>query len=152
MSDVNVAITITNGDVILYPKGEDKLDEKLVNETLSFLNSKSGTHFEQALKFYQSNNPVKSAESLRRTIEEFLRFKLNNNNGLDSNITELTKKLKDENNDIQVRNIISATLRHLDVYFNENSKHNDGDITEPENEFLIYQTGLLLRYINRVIK
>lgn len=151
LSNVNVAITAKDGDIILYPRGEEELDEKLVNETLSFLNPESSTHYEQALKFYQSNNPIKSAESLRRAIEEFLRFKLSNTKGLDANIINLQKKLKESNNDIQVRNIVSATFRYLDTYFNENSKHHDGEITEPENEFLIYQTGLLLRYLNRTI-
>lgn len=71
------------------------------------------------------------------------------NGGLKANITELQKKLKLGDKDKQVRNIIGATFNFLDQYFNDNSKHNDGDINDSENEFLIYQTGLLMRYINR---
>jgi hypothetical protein len=151
LSSVNVAITSVNGEVILYPKGEKELDSKLVNYTLTFLNREAGEHFVQSLQFYQAKNPIKSAESLRRTLEEFLRFKLNNSKGLNANITELRKILKGDERDAQVRNIILQTFSCLDQYFNENSKHNDGDIDDPENEFLIYQVGLGLRYINRVI-
>lgn len=151
LSSVNVAITAVKGDVILYPKGERELDSELVNYALTFLNKEAGKHFVQALQFYQAKNPVKSAESLRRTLEEFLRFKLKNTKGLDANITELQKTLKTDKRDPQVRNIILQAFSCLDQYFNENSKHNDGDIDDSENEYLIYQVGLGLRYINRVI-
>jgi len=150
-SDVNLAITVSKNEAILYPKGEKKLDDELVNRPLSFLNNKSSEHFEHALKFYQSKSPVKSAESLRRSLEEFLRFKLQNSKGLDANITELQKKLKFDKRDPQVRNVIFQVFSYLDQYFNENSKHKDGNIDSAENEYLIYQIGLLMRYLNKVI-
>ena len=148
ISDVNVTITENpQGDILLYPKGEKKLDDTLVNQTLTFLNPKSNKHFEEALKLYQKNNPIKSAESLRRCLEEFLRHKLENKKGLEQNIKTLQTNIKGKS-DPEVRNIIFQTFNYLDKYFNENSKHKDGNIDEPENEFLIYQTGLLMRYIN----
>jgi len=50
-----------------------------------------------------------------------------------------------------IRNIIFQIFKLLDRYFNENSKHQDGAINEAENEYLIYQTGLLLRYVDKVV-
>lgn len=152
LSDVNVSITVTDDEVILYPKGEKLLDEEMVNSPLSFLNEESAKHFVQALQFYQTKKHIKSAESLRRALEEFLRHKLNNAKGLNANITELQTKLKSDGRDAQVRNIVGSTFNYLDQYFNENSKHNDGDIDDPENEFLIYQIGLLMRYIDKNLK
>ena len=151
LSDVNIAITVSNDELILYPKGEKELDEELVNRTLSFLDDKSNKHFEQALKFYQANSSIKSAESLRRSLEEFLRFKLQNSKGLDANIIDLQKKLKADKRDSQVRNVIFQVFSYLDQYFNENSKHKDGDINPAENEYLIYQVGSLMRYLNKVL-
>jgi hypothetical protein len=151
LSDVNIAITVSNDEVILYPKGEKKFDEALVNRTLSFLDHKSNKHFEQALKFYQTNNPIKSAESLRRSLEEFLRFKLQNSKGLDANIMELQRELKADKRDPQIRNVMFQVFSYLNQYFDENSKHKDGDINSAENEYLIYQIGLLMRYINAVL-
>jgi hypothetical protein len=148
LSDVNVDIAVKNDDVILYPKGEALLDEELVNTVLSFLYDASNAHFKQALKYYQSGKAVKSAESLRRSLEEFLKFKLGNTKGLSSALSEVQKKLKEDGRDPQVRNIIFQVFTYLDKYFNDNSKHKDGDISDSENEFLIYQTGVLLRYIN----
>jgi hypothetical protein len=151
-STVNVAITNTSDNsIILYPKGEELLDEELVDLPLSFLNAKSATHFVDALKFYESNSPVKSANSLWRTLEEFLRYKLKNIKGLKFNKLELQNKLKEDGRDSHIRKVIDSTMTYfVDHYFNENSRHNDGDIDEAENEFLIYQVGVLLRYINKV--
>ena len=152
MSDVNVAVREnTQGGLILYPKGEKKLDEELVNKTLLFLDDKSNKHFEEALKAYQSKEPAQSAESLRHSLEEFLRHKLQNKKGLEINIKILRQGLKEEGSPTEILNIAHKTFEIfncLDKYFNEHSKHGSRDIPEPENEFLIYQTGLLLRYIN----
>ena len=152
LSDINLEVgEDSNGEMILFPRGEALLDERLVNEPLNFLKGSANEHFIDALKFYEKGEPkyrIKAAESLRRTTEEFLRLKLGNNSGLDRNISILQSKLKSDQRDTEVRNIIFTTLSYLDKYFNENSKHKDGDINETECEFLIYQTGLLLRYIN----
>ena len=154
LSNVNLAMTAKNGEVIFHPKGEEKFDQTLVDEVLSFLNTESQKHFVDALNAYlnfSSKNAIKSAESLRRSLEEFLRHKLGNQQGLDKNIQELAKKLKENRRDAIIRNIAFQTFSLLDQYFNENSKHKDGDIDEAENEFLIYQTGLLMRYIDKSI-
>ena len=84
-------------------------------------------------------------------MEEFLRIKLKNNAGLKANILEVSKKLKDENSPVQARNIIVSIFNYVDNYFNEESKHKDGDLKENEAEFLIYQIALLMRYINKQI-
>jgi hypothetical protein len=70
-SRVNVNITRKGNEVILFPKGEELLDKTLVNEVLTFLNKESNDHFIKALSFYEQHDCVKSAESLRRAIEDF---------------------------------------------------------------------------------
>ena len=149
MSDVNLTLALSRDErIILHPEGEPKLDEDLVNKTLSFLNEKSNHHFEEALKFYQKRDPIESAENLRRALEEFLRHKLQNTKGFQANIKILRKELEEKGAPPEIRNITHKIFDYLDKYFNEHSKHGSRDIPEPENEFLIYQTGLLLRYIN----
>ena len=150
LSDINLSIAVLNNDeVILYPKGEEKLDDELVNYVLSFLDGKSDEHFKDALKFNQEKKYIKSAESLRRALEEFLKSKLKNTKGLKNNIIELGAKLKSDGRNPQIRNIISQLFSYLDEYFNKNSKHEDGDIDSLENEYLIYQIALLIRYLNK---
>ena len=150
ISDINVTVGKSKGRITLYPKGEKILDNELVNKTLLFLDSKSNKHFEEALKFYQGKKHKESAERLRQSVEEFLRQKLQNKKGLSGNITTLQKRLKDIDNQPQVRNIIFQVFNYLDQYFNDHSKHGD-NVNEVENEFLIYQMGLLLRYINKLV-
>jgi hypothetical protein len=151
-SNVNLATTKSAEEgIIFYPRGEQFLDENLINGVLSFLDKVSNKHFVEALNFYSDKKWIKAAESLRRALEEFLKFKLKNHKGLEANIKELQTALKKDKRDPQIRNIIFQTFSYLDQYFNENSKHVDGEINDTENEFLIYQTGILMRYINRTI-
>ncbi len=154
-SKVNVRITKTENDIILYPSGEKILDKELVNKTLTFLDDKPESHFIDALKSFGQNSPrsrIKSIDSLRRCLEEFFRLLLNNNKGLTVNIKEISNilKMKKANNDI--RNHIVNTITYLDnPIFNNNSKHRDGDISESENELMIYQVALVMRYLDRAI-
>lgn len=151
-SNINLATTTTKDrEIIFYPKGEEILDEDLVNNVLSFLDKKSNDHFIEGLNFYSDKKWIKSAESLRRSLEEFLRIKLKNKAGSKANILEISKKLKDEKSPAQARNIIVSSFNFIDQYFNEESKHKDGDLEENEAEFLIYQIALLMRYINKQI-
>lgn len=151
-SDIDLSVKKTNnGDIIFYPRGEEFLDENLINDNiaLSFLNEKVNQHFIDALNFYKNKKWIKSTESLRRCLEEFLRIKLKNSKGLKANTSEIGEYLKKIKNPSQIRNIISQIFGYLDQYFNDNSKHNDGNISESETEFLIYQVSLLMRYISK---
>jgi len=136
----------------LSPSGEKEFDQKLVNEVLPFLNPESRKHFVEALRLSMEKTPkssIKSAESVRRFLEEFLRYKLSNDKGLSSNIVEAGKKLKLNKSADSFINSIMQFFKYMDDYFNKNSKHNDGDIGEAENEYLIYQAGVLARYIHQ---
>jgi len=154
-SQINLAITVSNKDeVILFPAGEKKLDKQLVDSVLSFLDEHSSKHFTEALKKSlnkSTKDNIIASEHLRRSIEEYLRYKFNNNIGLVKNIKKLQEKLKKDGKDPNLRNIIFQTFNYLDQFFNENCKHKDGEINAEEMHFLIYQTGLLLTYINQVI-
>lgn len=152
LSGVN-AVMVEHADhgVIIVPVGEAKLDEELVNPALSFLDDSSNGHFVSALRLYQQKNWIRSAESVRRSLEEYLRKKLNNKAGLKANITALRDILKNEKSPAQIRNILNTAFSHLDQFFNENSKHNDGELDEADAEFLIYQAALLMRYIEKAI-
>ncbi|MGV8018572.1 MAG: hypothetical protein AB2L26_10400 [Ignavibacteria bacterium] len=153
-SYVNLNLARNNYEVVLYPKGEKVFDEKLVNQVLSFLNPGSNTLFVEGLKSYLEGTDrsfIVTVEKMRRTLEEFLRYKLNNKKGLNENIKETNRFHKSDDKDKQIRNIITAVFSYLDEYFNDNSKHKDGDIDNNECEYIIYQTGVLLRYINTLV-
>ena len=154
ISNINASICKVGDEVLVFPRGEEILDKELVEEVFIFLNENSKSHFLSAVKSYREGTSisyVKSAESIRRCIEEFLRYKMNNIKGLDNNLKQLGAHLKEKHISSEIKTLIHQFFTYLDKYFNENSKHNDGQIGEAENEFLLYQSGLLLRYINKVI-
>lgn len=144
-------IKTSQGEIVIVPAGEEKLDEELVNPVLSFLGKNSNGHFVSALKFYEQKDWINCSENIRRSLEEYLREKFKNHAGLQTNITEIGKILKSQKSPAQVRNIVSIIFGHLDQFFNEHSKHKDGDIEESDAEFLIYQTALLMRYIEKYV-
>lgn len=146
-SNLSVRIERNETGIIFYPKWEEILDENLVNWPLSFLSDNINQKFQNALNFYLQKNYIKSCEECRRALEEFLREKLWNTKWLAENIKELSKELKINDSITDMRNITFQNFNFIDKYFNENSKHNDGDLQDFDNEFVIYQTGLLMRYI-----
>jgi hypothetical protein len=151
ISNVGARVIDAQGEVLIVPAGEEKLDNELVDHVLSFLPNTSNDHFVSALQSYEQKLWIKCAESTRRTLEEYLRVKLNNNCGLTQNISNIGKALKNTQSPAQIRNVVSATFSHLDQFFNENSKHHDGDLEESDAEFIIYQTALLMRYIEKYV-
>lgn len=154
LSNIDLAISKKGKDVILHPRGEKTLDHELIDRPLGFLRGSAEGHFKEALRLQQKGSPkdlVQSADQLRRAVEEYLRLKLRNSAGLKENLKSLERILKEGKADSLIRNLVHQTLGLLDTYFNENTKHNDGDIDRPEIEFLVYQTGCLLRYISQVI-
>lgn len=155
LSSVNLSVnaSMDNGiiNIILYPKWEDLLDTEIINKALSFLDENANQHFHDALNFQLAKNWIKVGESIRRALEEFLKFKLNNDKWLKANITEVGKVLKTSNSPSQTRNIIIQNFSYLDDYFNDHTKHNDWNLDEYDAEFLIYQAGLLMRYISKSI-
>lgn len=151
-SKLNVNIVKQEDEIIFYPKGEELLDKEIVNNVLSFLSWSSREHFQVALSFHLAKNWIKVGESIRRALEEFLKEKLSNTKWLKANILEVSKILKTWESPSQTRNIINQNFSYLDDYFNNHTKHNDGDLDESDAEFLIYQAGLLMRYISKTIK
>jgi hypothetical protein len=153
-SDIDARFLIKDEEVLIIPKGEKQLDDELVNKVLTFLEGSSETHFIESLKLSQTRtqkNRVDSLEKLRRSLEEYLRNKLENRKGLKANITEVSSKLKSLKVNNGIRNMIINTIKSLDQFFNENSKHNDGEISEGENEFMIYQVALIMRYVHTAL-
>lgn len=143
-----------NNEILFYPKGEINLDTKIIDKVFTFLDSKSNELYEDALSKYRVNTILsrnESAEKLRKSIEEFLRFKLKNKKSLKENINELQKKLKADTKSPQIRNIILQVLNYLDNYFNDKTKHHTEYIEESELQYLIYQIGILMKYINDIL-
>ncbi len=152
LSNIESNLVIDNNDTLLfYPEGEKFLDNNLVNDVLSFLSSQPLVLFEDALRQYEVgdvSNFWKAIESLRKCLEEFLRDEFKNKENFENNKKNLSSLLKSKNTNPQISKLITQVPAYLDQYFNEKTKHQTESITKEDAEFLIYQTGTLLRYIH----
>ncbi|CEK10134.1 hypothetical protein [Legionella hackeliae] len=152
-STLDLLFVNSKNDYFIMPSGSKYLDEEIVIKVLKFLNKNAHSHFITALKLYSqrsSESYIKSAESVRRTLEEQLREVFNNQKGLESNIKELDQKLKSLSKPNEIKSISHKFFDALDKLFNNHTKHNDGDINEAECELIILQAGLLLKYIDKI--
>lgn len=137
-----------DGILITYPAWEKTLDEEVINNVLSFLNWIPWEHFTNALRSLWT---WQSLEALRKCLEEYLRLILNNTKNYESNINELGKILKDRNIENVLKDMIINQLRSLEWYFNETSKHKTKPISIPENEYILYWVGNVLKIIHETL-
>ena len=128
------------------------LDEELVVKPLSYLEGQSNTLLIDGLKFYQQKKYIEACEKFRRSLEEFLRYKLENDKGLERNIKEIGSLLKAQEAPNEIRNTIQKDFDYLDKFFNEHTKHGSADLGDEEVEWVLYQMGTLTRYIERKIE
>ena len=135
--------------VFIFPKGAQELDDALVSEPLEWLNDYPNTHktYVIALKQYSESVYIRDvADNLRKALESFLQEFLGNNKNLETNKNEICKYLGEKGVDA---GIIGLFQPLINAYKNINDrmvKHNDA-VDEKLLEFLLYQTGILIRMV-----
>lgn len=136
-----------------YPCGVEIFDEKLINDILEFLQPYAKAHKElsEALQEFLNKSYRDAVDKTRLALEIFLRELLNNKKTLENQKEELNQYL---GNDVH-QNIKSMFLQILDFYtkFNNNeAKHNSGNFSECEVEFLFYLVGNFIRLFMQIEK
>ena len=150
-SECGIKLKRIKEEVVSFPAGEKLLDKELVESPLSFLEAKPLDEFKKALKNFSDSKWEECSEKVRRTLEEYLRFKIETKKGLQAAIPELGKKLKElQDFPTHLKNTQIAILNTLDSNFNEASKHQSNTFGETECEFLIYQAGLIMRFLDKI--
>ena len=140
--------------VFFFPKGAEELDEALVSQPLAWLSEYPNTRktYEIALQQYAEGKYIRDvADNLRKALEEFLKecFCLHGNFGV--NIKAVFAYLGEQKIDPQLAGMIRTLLNEYEKLNNEIAKHND-KVDERYLEFLIYQTGIFLRFLIQVKK
>lgn len=148
-TSVGIRLELIDKHWTTFPSGEKILDDMLVTKPLKALNGQALKDFTLSLSKYQAREWNDSVNYARKTLEEYLRIKLQNKKGFQANIEELGKKLKENESPEHWRNYIISQLKRLDTIFNENSKHNSKVDGESETEMLIYQTGLIINFLEK---
>jgi hypothetical protein len=162
-SGIGLRMVYHNDDqsITFYPESEKFIDDEVIDDVISFLDEKAAQHFVSALQNYRSpnnKNKVDALNDVRRTLEEFLRTKLNNSDGLDKNATELKKRMP-TTTDEKVGNLrslvsqyVTVVVSQLDKYFNPAAKHASPDTLSDDVAFVIYMAAVIMQYVERTIK
>ncbi len=146
-----VSIHIKGNVGILYPRGAKLLDEKLVNENLTWLapHEAAADHFEKALSFYLGEDTSQFRnllDELRKALEELLRSILGNDRPLEKQGLKLLPWLSGKGVHQQTTNMFRDLLTRFCQYQNDAVKH--GNSWSPsEVEFMIYLTGTFMRML-----
>lgn len=133
----------------IFPKGAKELDDALVSQPFEWLAEYPNARktYEIALHQYSEEVYVRDvADNLRKTLETFLQEFLGNEKNLETNKGEICKYLGKQNVDPGISGLFQSLIN---VYKNINDKlvkHND-HLDEKLLEFLLYQTGVLIRMV-----
>ncbi len=152
-----LAVTKTQLGVTVYPSGAELLDDRVVNQTLSWLadHPKILEPFETALRLYMEGDQSKQRnllDNLRYSIEQLLKEVLNNDKALENQKNELLTWLQGKAVHQQVINLYHQLLfGPFRQYQNDAVKH-AGEYQAQDVEFMIYLAGTFMRLLLQLEK
>ena len=133
----------------VFPKGAAELDAALVSQPLEWLSEYPKTHntFIIALKQYSEGVYIRDvADNLRKALEEFLQEFLGNDKNLETNKNEICRYLGSQGVDAGISGLFQPLINAYKNINDRIAKHNDA-VDAKLLEFLLYQTGLLIRMV-----
>ena len=151
LDDLNIPYEIFEDDdgYFLFPKGAEELDHALVSEPLEWLKKYPSAHktFCIALKQYSEGIYIRDvADNLRKALEAFLQEFLGNSKNLETNKNEICKYLGEQGVDAGISGLFQPLINAYKNINDRIAKHNDA-VDKKLLEFLLYQTGLLIRMV-----
>ena len=144
---IPVEIIADDEKYFIFPKGAKELDDALVSEPLEWLANYPNAHktYCIALKQYSEGIYIRdAADNLRKALETFLQEFLGNTQNLESNKNNICKYLGEQGVDAGVSSLYQTIINSYKNINDRIVKHND-NIDEKLLEFLLYQTGILIR-------
>lgn len=138
-----------DGEYFIFPKGAPELDAALVSEPLEWLKDYPVAHktYITALKQYTEGVYIRDvADNLRKTLEAFLQEFLGNTKNLETNKNDICKYLGEQGVDAGITGLFQPLINAYKNINDRIAKHNDA-VDEKLLEFLLYQTGILIRLV-----
>lgn len=135
--------------VFVFPKGAVELDNALVSEPLEWLRDYPLAHktFVIALKQYSDGIYIRDvADNLRKALEAFLQEFLGNEKNLETNKNEICRYLGEQGVDPGITGLFQPLINAYKNINDKIAKHND-TVDAKLLEFLLYQTGVLIRMV-----
>ena len=133
----------------IFPKGAKELDNALVSQPLEWLSAypMAQKTFIIALKQYSEGIYIRDvADNLRKALEAFLQEFLGNEKNLETNKNEICKYLGSQGVDAGISGLFQPLLNAYKNINDRIAKHNDA-VDKKLLEFLLYQTGVLIRMV-----
>lgn len=166
-------------EIDFFPKGSKLLDDRLVTETYHLLLDNSRAQYRKALQCYLNKDYENSANHLRKTLESWLKSVFNIEKTLDKIVTNQQYHIKkiikakvtekhgaDKDSTLTQLAYIDKFIDHTvpvlsELFAKYEIPHNDGglkhakteivSLLDAEVEFMIYQTGAIIRLINKLL-
>ena len=135
--------------IFIFPKGAKELDDALVSEPLEWLKEYPQAHktYCIALRQYSDGEFIRdTADNLRKALEEFLQEFLGNDKNLENNKNEICKYLGEQGVDAGISGLFQPLINAYKNINDRIAKHHD-KVDEKLLEFLLYQTGVLIRMV-----
>lgn len=136
----------------VFPAGDPMMDKNLVSDVLLWLDQYSGTKktYVNALEQYADGIYTRDvADNLRKALETFLQEFLQNDKNLENNKGEICKYLASQGVDSSIGGMYESIISTYKKINDKTVKYND-KLNARLLEFLLYQTGLLIRMVLRV--
>lgn len=151
LSDAHIQYELleNDGKIFVFPKGAKELDNALVSEPLDWLKDYPLAHktYIIALKQYADGIYIRDvADNLRKTLEAFLQEFLNNTKNLETNKNEICRYLGEQGVDGGIAGLFQPLINAYKNINDKIAKHNDA-VDAKLLEFLLYQTGILIRMV-----
>lgn len=146
---INYELLNDTDGVFIFPKGAKELDDALVSEPLEWLEyyPKARKTYIIALRQYSDGIYIRDvADNLRKALETFLQEFLGNDKNLESNKNEICKYLGQQGVDGGISGLFQPLINSYKNINDRIAKHND-HVDEKLLEFLLYQTGVLIRIV-----
>lgn len=151
LDELNILCEVIWDDdgAFVFPVGAPELDAALVSQPLEWLSDypKARKTFVIALKQYTEGEYIRDvADNLRKALEEFLQEFLGNDKNLESNKNEICRYLGNQGVDAGISGLFQPLINAYKNINDRIAKHNDA-VDAKMLEFLLYQTGLLIRMV-----
>lgn len=151
LKNLNIAYEILEDEdgYFVFPKGAAEFDGALVSEPLEWLKKYPNTHktYVIALKQYSEGIYIRDvADNLRKALESFLQEFLGNTQNLENNKNEICKHLGSKGVDPGICGLFQPLINAYKNINDRIAKHNDA-VDKNLLEFLLYQTGVLVRMV-----
>lgn len=135
----------------IFPKGAEELDNALVSDVLIWLKEYPLSHkaFVKALKEYSKltdDNIITVADLFRKALETFFKEFFDSSKSLENLKSEYGNYMKSKDIPNELRSNFETLLQSYTSFNNGYAKHNDKS-SKDALEYIMYQTGSLIRFI-----